>query len=58
MLEDASGERGYNETHWDGRDDNGSLLANGVYFYKVRTESAFLDEDRIEERVGKLVVLR
>ena len=58
VLEDASGERGYNETHWDGRDDNGSLLANGVYFYKVRTESAFLDEDRIEERVGKLVVLR
>ncbi|MBT5533346.1 hypothetical protein HOK31_09825 [Candidatus Poribacteria bacterium] len=58
VLEDASGERGYNETHWDGRDDEGALVANGVYFYKVRTESAFLEEDRIEERVGKLVVLR
>lgn len=58
VLADASGGRGYNETYWDGRDDDGVLLSNGVYFYKVRTESAFLDKDRIEERVGKLVILR
>ncbi len=58
VLEDASAERGYNETYWDGRDDDGSLLSNGVYFYKVRTESVYLDAERTEERVGKLVILR
>ena len=23
-------------THWDGRDEDGSEVANGVYYYKVR----------------------
>ena len=39
VLTDASSGRGYNETYWDGRDDDGVLLANGVYFYKVRPGS-------------------
>ena len=26
---------GFNKIYWDGRDEDGSLLANGVYFYKI-----------------------
>ncbi|MHB1688482.1 MAG: C25 family cysteine peptidase [Ignavibacteriaceae bacterium] len=26
---------GFNKIYWDGRDQDGSLLANGVYFYKI-----------------------
>ncbi|MHB8579643.1 MAG: C25 family cysteine peptidase [Ignavibacteriaceae bacterium] len=26
---------GFNKINWDGRDENGSILANGVYFYKI-----------------------
>ena len=39
---------------WDGRDDDGRLLANGVYFYKIRARW----EDRTVERIGKLAILR
>ena len=38
-IEDASSRRGYNETDWDARDENGERLANGVYFYKVIVET-------------------
>ncbi|MCZ6680869.1 MAG: C25 family cysteine peptidase [Candidatus Poribacteria bacterium] len=53
-LEDASARRHYNETYWDARDENGTRLANGTYFYKVTVET---DEDKIEE-VGRLAILR
>jgi len=39
---------------WDGRDDDGSLLANGVYFYKIRARW----EDRTVEQIGKMAILR
>ena len=54
MIEDASARRGYNETFWDARDENGARLANGVYFYKVIVEA----DDRKIEKVGRLAILR
>lgn len=36
---------------WDGRDDNGRIVANGVYFYRVRIGNA-------EPLWGKVMVLR
>ena len=41
---------------WDGRDQNGDQLSNGVYFYKIisRTPSGA----RSEEALGKLTMLR
>ncbi|MBI2620089.1 MAG: type IX secretion system sortase PorU [Ignavibacteriales bacterium] len=41
---------------WDGRDQNGDPIANGVYFYKVVTRSS--DRRTSEEVIGKLTVLR
>ena len=53
-IEDASARRGYNETFWDARDENGMRLANGVYFYKVIVET---NEGKIE-KIGRLAILR
>ena len=53
-ITDASARRGYNETYWDGRDEDGDRLANGTYFYKVTVES----ESREIERFGRLAILR
>ncbi len=53
-IDDASARRGYNETYWDGRDEDGVRLANGTYFYKVAVEA----ENRQIERVGRLAILR
>jgi hypothetical protein len=39
---------------WDGRDGDGHLLANGVYFYKIRARW----EDRTVEQKGKMAILR
>ena len=53
-IEDASARRGYNETDWDARDENGERLANGVYFYKVIVKT---DKHKIE-KIGRLAILR
>ena len=53
-IEDASARRGYNETDWDARDENGERLANGVYFYKVIVKTG---AHRIE-KIGRLAILR
>ena len=53
-IEDASARRGYNETDWDARDENGERLANGVYFCKVIVK---IDEHKIE-KIGRLAILR
>ncbi len=39
---------------WDGRDEDGDDMANGVYLYRVRAVSA----GRTAEAIGKLVILR
>ena len=50
----ASAEKGYNEESWIAEDDDGSKLANGVYFYKMVAER---DDERVQE-IGKLSILR
>lgn len=45
---------GYNALKWDGRDEDGDELANGVYFYKVITH--FTDET--SETIGRMAVMR
>jgi len=54
MLTEASGNEGYNESVWDARDDAGVLLANGVYFYKIRAVVG----EQTAQILGRLAVLR
>ena len=53
-LPDASDKRNYNETYWDGRDENGVRLANGAYFYRIIVEV----EDQRLKKTGRLAILR
>jgi flagellar hook assembly protein FlgD len=41
---------------WDGRDQNGDQLSNGVYFYKIITRTP--SGAQSEEALGKLTMLR
>ncbi|MDT8324279.1 MAG: C25 family cysteine peptidase, partial [Bacteroidota bacterium] len=45
---------GYNALKWDGRDEDGDELANGVYFYKVIAEFT----DNTFEQIGRMAVMR
>ena len=58
VLESDYFARGYGETYWDGRDENGHILANGTYFFKVRMESTHRGETHIEDQIGRLAILR
>jgi len=44
----------FNKIYWDGRDEDGDILANGVYFYKVIMK----DGDKSEEVTQKLAIVR
>ncbi|MBD3183790.1 hypothetical protein GF312_16015 [Candidatus Poribacteria bacterium] len=44
----------YNEIYWDGRDEEGNRLSNGVYFYKF----TLYDNERKIVRTGKIAVVR
>ena len=45
---------GFNQVRWDGRDEDGELIANGVYLYKLVVEG----DGKKETPVQKLVVLK
>lgn len=45
---------GFNQIPWDGRDQDGDLIANGTYLYKLVTD----DEANVVTQTQKLVVLR
>lgn len=58
-IPNASKEVGINfSTIWDGRDQDGDRVANGVYIYKVVAEGRVEGETKKEEVYGKAVVLR
>lgn len=44
----------YREITWDGRDENGEAVANGVYFYRLKAKNG----GQIIEKKGKLAKLR
>ncbi|MFH1826590.1 MAG: hypothetical protein ABH823_04810 [bacterium] len=47
-LEGQNGGRGgLNQVNWDGRDNAGQLVANGVYIYKLTSGSRFIASGRI-----------
>ncbi len=54
VLNNVSAKEGYNEVAWDALNAEGTPLANGVYFYKIR---AVLDDKR-DESIHRLAVIR
>lgn len=45
---------GFNQIFWDGRDNDGETMANGIYLYKLVLE----DAGKIETSIQKLAILR
>ncbi|MCZ6679368.1 MAG: alpha-glucuronidase family glycosyl hydrolase [Candidatus Poribacteria bacterium] len=54
VLKDISAQEGYNEAMWDGRDEDGEPLANGVYLYRIRGGA---DDEQVQA-FGRLAILR
>ncbi len=53
-IQHASNDIGYNETYWNGRDEFGNRIANGVYFYKITANDG---EEKVEV-IEKLVMMK
>ncbi|MBS1513774.1 MAG: hypothetical protein JSS63_01995 [Bacteroidetes bacterium] len=45
---------GFNQVEWDGRDNDGDAIANGVYFYKM----ILTGNSKIETKIEKIAVLK
>ena len=54
VLKEVAGNEGYNEVMWEARDADGILLANGVYFYRIRAVAG----EQTAQTLGRLAVLR
>jgi hypothetical protein len=44
----------FNKIYWDGKDEDGDNLANGVYFYKVIMKAG----DNVDESIHKMAILK
>ena len=53
-IESGQVEDGFNKIYWDGRDEDGDKIANGVYPYKLILKNG----NESKEKIEKLVVLR
>jgi hypothetical protein len=54
-LRNLPGLIGFNQVHWEGIDEDGDRLANGVYLYKVIVTG--MDGER-REHIGRLIVMK
>jgi len=55
---EVRGNSGFNQVEWDGRDEDGDILANGVYLYKIAATQKSGGEVLQAEEISKLVVQR
>ena len=49
---------GYHRIAWDGRDEYGGLLANGVYIYKMTAADGVQTINHIGKWVGKIEYMK
>jgi hypothetical protein len=56
-IDGVVGGAGPNQVHWDGRDQEGDELANGVYLYRIHATSEAYRGDKAEA-IGRAVVMR
>jgi len=57
-IEEPFAVRGFNMIEWNGRDADGDIPANGVYFYKLIVRSRGFDGIEQREKIGKLAIVR
>lgn len=57
-IDGILGEAGFNMILWDGRDEEGDELANGVYLYKIIGRARVNGRDLKKEVIGRLMVMR
>lgn len=55
---EAYGEHGFNMIYWDGRDEMGDELANGVYLYKVAAKANIDGENVNQSVIERLIMMR
>jgi hypothetical protein len=56
-IDGIPGQIGPNQIYWDGRDQEGDELANGVYLYRIHATSEAYRGDKAEA-IGRAVVMR
>ncbi|MBN1233837.1 MAG: type IX secretion system sortase PorU [Candidatus Coatesbacteria bacterium] len=49
------GNEGYNQVYWDGKDNEGDSISNGIYFFKVSAIDSYGNK---VASIGKLLVVR
>lgn len=52
----AHGQQGFNKVYWNGRDEEGSRLANNTYLYKIRARNPVAG--KTTEELGKVIIFR
>lgn len=59
QFSDISARPGFNVLFaWDGTDEEGDILANGVYLYRVSAESDFEEQKSHAAATGKIIVMK
>lgn len=56
VIDDAPGDLNYNEVEWDGTDDQGDRVANGLYLYVIDVRGE--DGTTTSSEVGRMVKMR
>jgi len=56
----TQGEIGFNvfPERWDGTDQDGDKLANGVYLYQIKAKANNGEKNVEAEQIGKLIIAR
>lgn len=57
-LDDLNAQTGFNHFHWNGQDQDGDLLANGVYLYKIYARCFNGSKNIHTEQIEKCVIMR
>ncbi len=57
-LDRFPAQMGFNHFYWDGRDEDGDPLANGVYIYKLTAKTSHNGQLLLAEQIQKCVLMR
>ncbi|MCB9501665.1 MAG: type IX secretion system sortase PorU [Deferribacteres bacterium] len=55
-MENIAGTAGYNEVFWDGLDEDGDRLGNGIYLYRIKAKAEIDGKTERTEFIGKAAI--